>query len=263
MTVGGFIVGYVTGWELSLVITAALPVVSFGMFLFMIVMQGSTVKTSQIYEKAGGVSEEGLTAIKTVKSLRGEEYQLRRYNDRIHEAMVLSIRFTLMMGFSMGFMFFALFAQYALGFWYGSKCIEGQYMNHIANRPYNVGDVMIIFFAIQIGGFSLGQAAPCIDCFTKGRVAGYKVFAVLERKPLITNAAEKKTLPSVRGNYRFNNVHFRYPAKMDIEVLKGVSFEIEAGKKTALVGESGSGKSTCMQLIERFYDVEADAAPAN
>jgi ATP-binding cassette subfamily B (MDR/TAP) protein 1 len=49
---------------------------------------------------------------------------------------------------------------------------------------------------------------------------------------------------------------FSYPAKPDKLVLKGVSFDIEAGKKTAIVGESGSGKSTCMQLIERFYDID-------
>lgn len=38
--------------------------------------------------------------------------------------------------------------------------------------------------------------------------------------------------------------------------MKGLNLNIEPGKKTALVGESGCGKSTCMMLMERFYDCE-------
>ncbi len=124
MTIGGFIVGYVTGWEMSLVCTAALPAISIGMFIFLIVMQSKTSATSAIYDKAGGIAEEALTAMKTVKSLRGEDYELKRYNSGISEAMVLSIRYTLMIGFSMGFIFWALFADYALSFWYGSECVQ-------------------------------------------------------------------------------------------------------------------------------------------
>ncbi len=73
---------------------------------------------------------------------------------------------------------------------------------------------------------------------------------------MIRNDAEGKTLKEIKGHFRFQNVVFCYPSKPDVTILKGINFDIEAGKKTALVGESGSGKSTCMQLIERFYDVE-------
>ena len=41
-----------------------------------------------------------------------------------------------------------------------------------------------------------------------------------------------------------------------MRVLKGINFEISAGKSVALVGPSGCGKSTCVQLIQRFYDVD-------
>ncbi len=60
----------------------------------------------------------------------------------------------------------------------------------------------------------------------------------------------------MRGNFIFRDIEFAYPAKPDVKVLKNLTLEIEAGKKTAFVGESGSGKSTCMQLLERFYDVQ-------
>ncbi len=52
----------------------------------------------------------------------------------------------------------------------------------------------------------------------------------------------------------FRDVHFCYPARPDVKVLKGLRFTIEAGKTLALVGESGCGKSTVISLLERFYD---------
>jgi ATP-binding cassette, subfamily B (MDR/TAP), member 1 len=98
----------------------------------------------------------------------------------------------------------------------------------------------------MIGGFSMGQAAPCLENFQKGKVAGYKVFEVLNRVPNIKNDAKEKTAKNFEGKFEFKDVVFSYPSKSDIQILKGVSFTIEAGSKTAIVGESGSGKSTCM-----------------
>ena len=57
-----------------------------------------------------------------------------------------------------------------------------------------------------------------------------------------------------RGKIEFKNVHFTYPTRQDLQVLKGFSCVFEEGKTTALVGPSGSGKSTIIQMLERFYD---------
>ena len=47
---------------------------------------------------------------------------------------------------------------------------------------------------------------------------------------------------------------FAFPTRPDVTVLKGLGVEVEPGQTVALVGESGCGKSTCIQLLERFYD---------
>ena len=55
----------------------------------------------------------------------------------------------------------------------------------------------------------------------------------------------------------FNNVCFSYPSRRDIQVLKGITFNVGQGKQIAIVGPSGSGKSTIAGLIFRFYDPES------
>ena len=60
-----------------------------------------------------------------------------------------------------------------------------------------------------------------------------------------------------RGDITFENVNFRYPTRPDVKVLKGLSIKVKAGETLALVGQSGCGKSTCIQLLERFYDGSA------
>ena len=52
-------------------------------------------------------------------------------------------------------------------------------------------------------------------------------------------------------------MHFSYPSRPDVKILNGISFDVQRGQTIALVGSSGSGKSTCVQLLQRFYDSDS------
>jgi len=54
----------------------------------------------------------------------------------------------------------------------------------------------------------------------------------------------------------FHSIKFIYPTRPDVLVLKNLSIAVQPGHTLALVGQSGCGKSTCIQLLERFYDPE-------
>ena len=56
------------------------------------------------------------------------------------------------------------------------------------------------------------------------------------------------------GDVEFVDVEFNYPARNEIKILDKLSLKIRPGQTVALVGSSGCGKSTCIQLIQRFYD---------
>jgi len=79
------------------------------------------------------------------------------------------------------------------------------------------------------------------------------MFSILARPPEITDAPGAKPLSVTRGTIRFENVAFAY--EPDRRILKGISFEVPAGRTVAVVGPSGAGKSTISRLLYRFYDL--------
>lgn len=65
----------------------------------------------------------------------------------------------------------------------------------------------------------------------------------------------RSTLPPLRGDVEFDQVHFRYRPDGS-EVLRGISLTIQAGEVIGVVGRSGSGKSTLTRLLQRLYTPE-------
>jgi ATP-binding cassette, subfamily B, heavy metal transporter len=80
-----------------------------------------------------------------------------------------------------------------------------------------------------------------------------KMFGVLSRNPEVKDIPGAKPLIVTTGNVRFDDVRFSYDPERPI--LKGLSFEVPAGKTVAIVGPSGAGKSTISRLLFRLYDV--------
>ena len=79
------------------------------------------------------------------------------------------------------------------------------------------------------------------------------MFSILAREPEIKDLAGAPPLKIATGAIRFENVSFAYDPER--RILKGLTFEVPAGKTVAVVGPSGAGKSTISRLLFRFYDL--------
>jgi ATP-binding cassette subfamily B protein len=82
-----------------------------------------------------------------------------------------------------------------------------------------------------------------------------KMFNVLSRRPEIQDIEGATPLVVTSGHVRFDNVQFAY--EPDRPILKGLTFEVPAGKTVAIVGPSGAGKSTISRLLFRLYDISS------
>ena len=256
MLASGLIIGYIRGWQLALVLTGFLPVMVITGAIFVLSNQKLTKINNECYSRAGAISEEVLNAIRTVVSLGGQERETERYRKVLEENKNPILKYSVLAGCSVGGILFAMFAIYALGFFVGSKFIEHQVYNPTNDGPYKVGDVLTVFFAIMMASFTPARATPSIKAFAIAKANGAKAFKIIDRKSKISINDSRGLQPAeCQGVIKFSDVVFAYPSKKEKIILNEISFDIRPNQKTALVGESGCGKTTCMQLIERFYDL--------
>ncbi|XP_070643727.1 phosphatidylcholine translocator ABCB4 isoform X3 [Bos indicus] len=243
----GFIVGFIRGWKLTLVIMAISPILGLSTAVWAKILSAFSDKELAAYAKAGAVAEEALGAIRTVIAFGGQKRELERYQKHLENAKRIGIKKAISANISMGTAFLLIYASYALAFWYGSTLVIA--------KEYTIGNAITVFFSILIGAFSIGQAAPCIDAFANARGAAYAIFAIIDSDPKIDSFSERGHKPdNIKGNLEFRDVHFSYPARPDVQILKGLNLKVESGQTVALVGNSGCGKSTVVQLVQRLYD---------
>ncbi|XP_008059505.1 phosphatidylcholine translocator ABCB4 isoform X3 [Carlito syrichta] len=243
----GFIVGFIRGWKLTLVIMAISPLLGLSAAVWAKILSAFSDKELAAYAKAGAVAEEALGAIRTVIAFGGQNKELERYQKHLENAKKIGIKKAISANISMGIAFLLIYASYALAFWYGSTLV--------ISKEYTIGNAMTVFFSILIGAFSVGQAAPCIDAFANARGAAYVIFDIIDNNPKIDSFSERGHKPdSIKGDLEFNDVHFSYPSRTNVKILKGLNFKVQSGQTVALVGSSGCGKSTTVQLIQRLYD---------
>ena len=98
----------------------------------------------------------------------------------------------------------------------------------------------------------LRQIADKYNILQAAVAAGERVFRVLDDHSSVPVPAEPASLDAIRGDVRFEHVHFAYAPEKP--VLKDITFHAPPGTHLALVGPTGSGKSTIISLLSRFYD---------
>ncbi|KAL0985399.1 hypothetical protein UPYG_G00156400 [Umbra pygmaea] len=244
-----FIIGFVKGWKLTLVILAISPLLGFSAFIFSKVLTSFTSLEQGAYAKAGAVAAEVLSSVRTVFAFGGQQKEINRYQKNLEDAKHMGIRKAISANIALGFTFLIIYLTYALAFWYGSTLILA--------GEYTIGIVLTVFFAVTSGVFAMGQTSPNIQAFASARGAAHKVYNIIDSKPNINSYSEDGHKPDViKGNIEFRNIHFAYPSRPEVKVLNGMSLTVHSGQTMALVGSSGCGKSTTVQLLQRFYDPE-------
>lgn len=118
---------------------------------------------------------------------------------------------------------------------------------------FSTGDVVLVNTLLSQLFRPLDLLGMVYRTIRQGLVDMAAMFALIDADAEVKDAPGAPALAVTQGEIRFDDVTFGYdPGRL---ILKGVSFRVPGGTRTAIVGPSGAGKSTIGRLLFRFYDV--------
>ncbi|CAA7269322.1 unnamed protein product [Cyclocybe aegerita] len=247
--IGGSILGLIFVWKVGLVGIACTPLLVSAGYIRLRVVVLKDEANKKAHEESAQMACEAAGSIRTVASLIREDECVRLYSESLEEPLRKSKKTALWSNLLYSFSQAAGFFVISLIFWYGSILVSKQ---EVSSFQFFVGLMGTTFGAIQVGNvFSF------VPDVSSAKSAGSEIIKLLDSMPEIdADSTEGKAIErkAVKGHIKFEKIHFRYPTRPGVRVLRNLSFEVEPGTYVALVGASGSGKSTSIQLIERFYD---------
>ncbi|KAI8147816.1 P-loop containing nucleoside triphosphate hydrolase protein [Fennellomyces sp. T-0311] len=243
----GYIVAFVKGWKMALVMLATMPVLLGTGATMGILITRYTQKVQTSYADAGSIAEQVFSGLRTVYSFSLQERFSQRFKTELVKARKVGIRRGIVLGVGFGTFMMVIFCTYSIAFWFGSRLVK--------SGEFDGPNVLVVFMSMMMGSMSLLQVPPNLSAVSSACGAAHNIYATIDRIPEIDPDNEQGLTPSVlHGDIEFRNVKFKYPTRPDLVILKDLSLKIRPGMTVAFVGASGSGKSTAIQLLQRFYD---------
>jgi ATP-binding cassette subfamily B protein len=235
--------------QLSLVMLATFPVIVIGAMVFGRFIRKLSKERQEALADSNVTLNEVASAIQAVKAFTNELFESMRYGLNIDKVVRIAMKYA---------RFRALFTVFIVTFLFGALFFiiwQGALM--VSNGTMTAG--RLIEFVVYTGIIG-GAIAGLGNFYTEllGALGATERIREILNEPSevkLEDGQAQQRAP-VEGHIAYSNVHFSYPTRKDVPVLKGLSFEVQPGRKVALVGTSGAGKSTIVQLLLKFYQLD-------
>lgn len=233
--------------ELGLIAMAPIPFIMLGSFYYQrkIAPQYQSVRNS-----VGALNsrlENNLGGIAVIKSFTAEHYETERVSEvseQYRNANFNAIRWS-----SVYIPIIRMFI--SLGF--GITLCVGAYWVLFKPDTFTFGN--LAFFAMMTERllWPVTRLGAMFDDYSRAQAAARRVFGLLDSENSITEIENPVKPSEIKGNLRFENVHFAY--KSGIPIIKNFNLNIPAGHTIGIAGPTGGGKTTMTKLLLRFYDI--------
>jgi ATP-binding cassette, subfamily B, bacterial len=191
------------------------------------------------------VIQESVTGIRAVKIFAREDDEIDRFRKESHDSLSASVdsslieaKFSVLLGIVGG-------VGTALVVYFGTR--------QVLAGTLSVGGLTVFVSYLGLFLSPLWALSRQVNQIGKSLVSGERIIDLLTAEPSVKDSPDARPAPSLEGRVAFENVYFAYDEEAG-EVLHGMDFEVEAGRRVALVGVSGAGKTTVTSLLARLYD---------
>ncbi|KAH9485598.1 ABC multidrug transporter mdr2 [Psilocybe cubensis] len=232
--------------KLTMLMLAVVPPVSLGAVFYGRYLKQLSNKTQEAMGEMTKIASESLTALRTVQSYNAIPQEEEKFHQKILKVLALARKEAIASGIFFG----------STG-WSGNITLlallsyGGTLVSH---GDISMGDLTSLLLYTVYVGSGLQMLTTFFSSIMRGVGAGVRVFEVLDRKPEIPYGTGEEVPGNQFETIKFERVHFEYPSRRGIEILKDFNLELKAGESVAIVGESGGGKSSIHSLLLRYYD---------
>lgn len=247
LLIGSILMMFKTDWHLA--VTAIVSVFA-GFALSSIIM----VKNQPLFKqqqdslaKVSGYVEEIYSGHNIVISYNGR-HQAKNHFDAINQDLYHSMwKSQFFSGIMMPLM------QFVGNFGYVMVCIVGAVLT--INGDITIGTIVAFMTYVRIFTQPIGQMAQGITQLQSASAAMGRVFEFLDEEEMEDESQKTRQLETPKGHVTFEHVRFGYSP--DKTIIHDFTAEAKPGQKVAIVGPTGAGKTTMVNLLMRFYDIQA------
>ncbi len=235
-----------TSWRLSIICLSTVPLLIIATYIFKEKVKAAYQIVRTQISNMNAFLQERITGMRIVQIFNAEEKELDNFKEINREYRKANINTILY--YSIFFPVVEILSASSLGLmiWWGAK--------GVLSNEVTIG--VLVAFPLYLGMLfrPIRMLADKFNTLQMGLVASERVFGILDNNSFINN---KGTIQpeKLKGHISFEKVHFAYDGLH--EVLKNISFDLEAGKTLAIVGSTGSGKTTIINILNRFYEIKS------
>jgi subfamily B ATP-binding cassette protein MsbA len=212
----------------------------------------STARRSQeALEHISHLSAESFTGHRIVKAFGTEGHEEARFRQASNRLYRINMRVTTALASLPPLMELLGGVGIVTAIWYASR--------RIGADELTVGEFMAFIMAAFMMYGPARKLSRVNANLQQAIGASQRIFEMLDTHTEVTDRPGAGSLAALRSSIEFRHVSFSYDDGPGHEILRDVSFTVQAGEVIALVGLSGAGKTTLINLIPRFYDVTAGA----